>query len=263
MSKAQSNLDLPAILGNLSAYRRRGSDKLILRRPGGFSKKQFLNDPGLEATRNNLSDFGGCNKMTNAFRHAISPLLRLGDPNFTGALNQLFRMIQRKPSGTLRGVKSILLSQNRGMVSGFTLNRDRPFEGILRDYIPVEVNREQLTVTIALPALSPGINLRIPWEAPYYRIILSLGIAGDIIYGEKGFESTYSGPGYGRLAQTEWCHQEADAGPTQLSVQLTGQVIPDSASLIVGIGIEMGMPDKYGEIVHVKYAGSAKVLEVF
>ncbi len=262
MSKATSNLDLPAILGNLTAYRRKGSDKLILRRPGGPSKKQFLEDPGFDMTRKNLSDFGACNKMTNSFRHAISPLLHLGDPNFTGALNQLFRIIQRKPSGSERGVRSVLLSHHREIAKGFTLNRDHPFEGILRDYIPIQTDRQQLTATITLPAITPGINLRLPWKAPYYRIVLSLGITGDVIHGERGFESTYTGFGHGHPARTEWHHQEANAEGTQLTVQLTGQV-PDNASFVAGIGIEMGMPDRYGEIVHVRYAGSARILEVF
>ncbi len=264
MSKAISNLDLAAILGNLTAYRRRGSDKLILRRPGGPSKKQYKEDANFDMTRKNLSDFGGCNKMTSAFRQAINPLLHLGDPNITGALNKLFRQIQRKDAVNERGIRSVLLSQHRDMVKGLSLNRDHPFEGILRDYIPVQTDREHRTATITLPAITPGINLKLPWEAPYYRIVLSLGIAGDIVHGEWGARSTYTGFGHGYPARTEWRHQQAEAAQTQLSIQHTAQLTDDTiVSLIAGIGIEMGMPDKYGEIVHVKYAGSAKILEVF
>ncbi len=107
MAKAISNLDLAVMLGNLTAYRRRGSDKLILRRPGGPSKKQIMEDYNFDETRKNMSDFGACTKATKGLRDAILPLLHLGDPNFTGRLNQLFKKIQHMPSGTLRGARSI------------------------------------------------------------------------------------------------------------------------------------------------------------
>ncbi len=79
---------------------------------------------------------------------------------------------------------------------------------------------------------------------------------------ETGFASTFDGFGHGRSAETEWRHQEANAGSSQLTVQLS-ETVPDSASFVVGIGIEMGMPDKYGEMQRVKYAGSGKILEIF
>jgi hypothetical protein len=49
-------------LGTLSAYKRKDSDKIILRGKGGPSKEQIKNGAQFELTRHNISEFGGRSK---------------------------------------------------------------------------------------------------------------------------------------------------------------------------------------------------------
>ncbi|WP_298711432.1 hypothetical protein [Chitinophaga sp.] len=247
-------------IGEFTAYKRKGSDKIIFRRRSGPSKKDILQAPRFEGTRMHLSDFGACNKLTASIRRAVFSIKHLGDPNFTGALNKAAKHIQEQNTEAYRGQRSIYLSRHRHMLTGFHLNNNHPFDGLLRHPLAVHTDRAQASATVVIPHIQPGIALALPWQAPFYRITMTLGIVGDVLFGTDGFHPAVTT--YPHSTATEWRFQAAESEQTELSLQLQ-EPLPAEASLVLGIGIEMGKPDRYGVIETVRYTGSAKILEVF
>jgi len=81
-------------LANVSAYKMRGSDKIILRTKGGPSKKKIKHSPNFQNTRLLNAEFGGRATATKWIRKALRPLLPLADYNIAGPLNALLKPIQ-------------------------------------------------------------------------------------------------------------------------------------------------------------------------
>ena len=59
MAKLDGTIQFTGSLQNLSFYKMRGSDKIIVRKKGGPSRKQVKHSPNFENTRHNNSEFGG------------------------------------------------------------------------------------------------------------------------------------------------------------------------------------------------------------
>jgi hypothetical protein len=59
MAEMTPGFSLVGSISNLSAYKRRGSDKIIVRTKGGPSKEQINRLPSFKGLRNRNKEFGG------------------------------------------------------------------------------------------------------------------------------------------------------------------------------------------------------------
>jgi hypothetical protein len=57
MAILKNGLQFTGSVGNLSAYTRRGSDKVIIRTKGGASRDKIKKSPNFKRTRESNSDF--------------------------------------------------------------------------------------------------------------------------------------------------------------------------------------------------------------
>jgi len=262
MATLEEGIEFTGSIGKLSAYRMKGSNKIILRKKGGPTKKQILTGRSFERTRENMAEFPGVGKAVSAIRQSLADVGHLADHNFTSTLTSICKKIQLLDPLADRGQRSIYLSQHPYMLAGFRLNKKYPFQGIVTGPVNCNIKRKTKTASIELPRLLQGINLHLPWKQPLYRFILSLAVVEDIIY-KKGYYSDNT-PGQAfRCLDTDW-HVAAEPFQTQtveLKLNMEG-AIKDSQTLILAVGIEMGVPSPYGEIEEVKYAGSACILAV-
>src|SRR5215216_3917348 len=94
MARLNADLTFTGSLGNLSAYKRRDLDKIILRTKGGPSKRQIQESKNFEKTRCNNSEFGGRSIATRWIMFALWQQKQLADFNIAGPLNSLLRPIQ-------------------------------------------------------------------------------------------------------------------------------------------------------------------------
>src|SRR5688572_10360908 len=94
MPKLIGELQFIGSLDNLSAYKMRGSDKIILRKKGGPSKKQIKHSPKFDLTRRNNKEFGGRVKAAAHIKRILYPMLFIADYNIIGPLNALLKPIQ-------------------------------------------------------------------------------------------------------------------------------------------------------------------------
>lgn len=248
--------------GKMTAYRMRGSDKIVVRRKGGPTKKQIRTSPKFKHTRLNNSEFSGAAQAAKSIRYTMMvPIHKLADHNFTPRLTGIFRSIQKQEEINSKGRRGVLLSGHRKLLEGFLLTRKNPFPNVVSNPLDTVIDRETKTAVIQLPRLIKGINLMLPWRHPLYRFVFSLGVAEDIIYDGNG----YFQPERRDMATaaTEWHLNGASFLPqtVELKLDMPG-ALSETQSLVLTVGIEMGQPDVNGEIQSVRYAGSACILAV-
>src|SRR5690349_21717637 len=94
MARLVSPIELVGPVGNLSFYKRRDSDKIIIRTKGGASKEKIKTAEGFWRVRRNIGEFGGRSTTTKHIRRAIDPLRFIADYNIFGPLNNLLKPIQ-------------------------------------------------------------------------------------------------------------------------------------------------------------------------
>src|SRR6185312_7752381 len=119
------------------------------------------------------------------------------------------------------------------------------------------INRKDGIVSIEIPSLVPGINLFLPWKVPMYRFILSVGVLTD-------------GQSLKDLSQTDKVVKHVITAWRIASIQQPGEMIEiklsdpsklrEDQTLLVAVGIEMGVHVTNELVNSVKYTGAAKIL---
>jgi hypothetical protein len=260
MATLEDGIEFTGSLGKFSAYRIKGSDKIILRKKGGPSRKQVLKSKNFVRLRENMKEFSGVGKTVNVIRTPLRHVSHLTEYNFSSDLTALCKMIQLLDPAGDRGERNILLSQHRYMLAGFRLNIKHPFLGVVSGPVACVFNRETKSALIQLPGLVKGFNLHLPWKQPLYRFSMVLGLIPDVTY-EKGEYNVHADEWADIGLDTAWhvADEPFRSQTVELKLDIPG-AIKDTQTLIFAIGIEMGVPTPYGNIEAVQYAGSACIL---
>ncbi len=265
MAFLNNTMGIIGSFGNLSAYRMKGSDKIIVRTKGGASKKKIKKSPVFARTRENNSEFSGCAKMVKSIRSAIQPIGHLADFNFTPSLIALCKKIQlQDPSKDHpRGERAIYLSQFKYLLDGFSLNKQNSFNTVIRHTLHPQLNRNNGSFTLLMPALIPHFNLCFFWPQPMYRLVFSIGLAGDLEFGTMGFANNLNLSMHTNYTYTPWHLVSQAQNAQEINLQLKAfTALNIQESLIITAGIEMGTPISLTEIRHTQYCGTAKIIGV-
>jgi len=248
--------------GRMTAYRMRGSDKIVVRKKGGPTKKQVQTSPRFKHTRLNNKEFiGVVNAAKSIWFTMTVPMLKLADHNIFPRLTSICKSIQKQEKINGKGQRGVLLSEHRKLLEGFLLTRKHQFSSVVSNPLESLIDREKKTAVVQLPRLIKGINLVLPWRHPLYRFGCCLGVAEDVIHDG----SAYHKPDRLHMASehTEWHINGANFLPQTIELKLDmPENLQETQSLVLTVGIEMGQPDANGEIQTVKYAGSAYILAV-
>jgi hypothetical protein len=263
MATLDGNLGLQGSFGNLSSYKMRGVDKLVVRTKGGASKAKIKKSPSFARTRENNSEFGGCGKMVKEIRHAIQPIKHLADFNFTANFTSLAKKIQLLDGTKPRGQRGIHLSQFPYLFQGFSLNKKNAFDAIVKNALLPQLDRENGKVRIQVPALIPGINLSFFWQQPFYRLVFSIGMVSDMLFGEMGFACNQNNFTFTNSVISNWLPVLQVQPAQEIILQLNRfNGIGSDQSIFVAVGIEMGSPLSMDLINPVRYCGAGKILLV-
>jgi hypothetical protein len=255
------NFEFTGSIGDLSVYKMHGVEKPVVRTKGGADKKKILSAPEFELTRQNATEYGACGATGGAIRRSMLALGPIADYNFTPTLNALAKIIQHYDTDGKRGQRSVFLSRHKNLLNGFSLNRKVSLESIVKHPIEWNLEREAGKAHIEIAALTPGVNLIIPKQYSVFRFVITLGTVADRIFQNNSYLSEDTDQT--TVAFSDWFHAgEAFAG-VQLSIQLKyPEEISDNTTLIVGAGIQMGVPLTPALVNPVKRAGAAKVIAV-
>lgn len=253
-------------IGGLTGYSRPGSDKVFLRENNPHSKKKMYKDPAFELSMQNANEFGGRSMAGSALRKALHPIDRLKAPGFNiiSKGNSLFKTIQLLDTSGKRGERSVICSRFKPFLEGFNLNPVHSLSDILLPQIHHDISRKQGTVNIELPELVHGLSLKLPWNAPMYRLILHLGVLADVLYQEKTFVKTSINKLPGSVTwYSNWQYARQTFPAQKVVLQLKKvDLLTDNMSLILAAGIEMGTPVTDMLVEPAAHKGSAKILAV-
>jgi hypothetical protein len=258
-------------ISNLSAYRMRGHDKIILRTKGGASKDKIKRSPKFANTRRVNAEFGGRSTATQWILAVIGHVRPLADYNIAGPLNALIKPIQEMDTKSAWGERNIAFTKSPGLLEGFNLNKKNIFDSIIRNSLKIDLSRENLLARIDIPALLPKINFFIPpGQYSLYSLVAELGVLPDLYFSKYGYAapkgyirsfsaSTNTG-WYPSLNGSPAMIMEIDLGKT---VQQLKAKFPDSSyTLVLSVGVRFGNMGMNNDVQQIRYAGAAKIIAV-
>lgn len=266
MARLYGNLQFTGGLSNLTAYRMRGSDKIIVRSKGGASKEMILNSESFERTRENNLEWTGCSRAGKSIRNAIRPINKMADYNYSGPLNAIMKSIQKADTENARGERSVLISKHREFLNGFNLNIQNRWDGVVRSTISYTLDRTLGKAVIAFPPMIPGVNFQNRNQRPFFRFVVVLGVVSDVVYSGDYYnfrqlnQLEEKKPQY---METEWVSALKPFEGTSVEIAYEADFTPDdNDSYILGVGLEFGNPVGNNTFEPIRYSGSAKILAV-
>ncbi len=262
MATLQPGFTFTGSLGNMSAYKMRGSEKIILRTKGGPSKEKIKTSPRFERTRENNSEFGGRSRASSWIKRMMHPVTVLADHNIINSLNPVMYKVQELDTESPRGQRNICLTKAPQLLESFSLNKRNSFDNIIRSSLLCSIDKANLQASIALPALIPGIHFFAPFNYPMFRMVVAFGVVPDLYYNAGNYQpaADYSQV-YPQHLFTSWQPVLQGADATTLEFTLP-QPPGDAYSLVLTAGICFGTIGDGGVVQQIKYAGAGKVLMV-
>lgn len=262
MGQLQSNFDFTGKLGNISAYKRRDSDKIILRTKGGPTWNQMKTHPNFKRARQNSSEFGGRSTASKWVRRMLDPLPSVSDYNISGPLTAIIKPIQALDTDHDPGERDIFFSKDTSLLHGFNLNKRNTFDSIIRTPLSCNIDRANLTATVEIPQLVPTINFFNPGKHAFFSIIVVIGVLPDLFYSKDGYTSKWENEEYywGTPIASEWFSSLEGSKPFTLSAKYSLIVPNQSFALMLSVGIKFGTMGIGGSIQQVPHAGAAKII---
>jgi hypothetical protein len=257
MATLKSGIEFTGSIGGVSGYKVKGSDKTFIRTKGGGSKKKIRKTATCKPILDNAKDFGRSSRAGSNIRWMLTYVKHLSDYQYSSALTSLATNFLKFDTGNAKGERAIRFAEHRNLLPGFNLTKGYPFDSIVRHPLSCTVDRATISTVVVIPELIPGVNLFIPWKAPVYRFIISLGALTD----EAQKVNTAITDKYVQHIKSSWQTTQLPFAGQQFDLQLNdiGELGNDQ-TLIVSVGIELGEPITTELISTLKKKGSAKVL---
>jgi hypothetical protein len=262
MAKLASQIQFTGSLEGLSAYRMKGVEGIILRAKYGPSKEDINTKPNYENNRRFINENRGRAKAVRALMKAFEALKPLSDADTAGHLNKLLTVIQKGDTTGIYGQRAVLLSQFPHLLQGFHLTKHFPFNDAVRGEPQTTLDRATRSASVTLPHLLPGVTCFPPPGGSFFRIAVTLGVAPNMVYTPLGYATVddYSNC-YSVSTETAWFPSGKAVPATSLSLALPYTPPGDAYSLVLAIGMQLGITAVNGNIEMVRErTGSGKIL---
>jgi hypothetical protein len=262
MAKLTSIIKFNGSLQGLSAYNMKGVEGTILRTAYGPSKEDIQTKSQYDITRRNLSETGGRGSATSWLMKAFQPLKPLADAATAGRLNRLLKAIQVGDTESAFGERAVRFSQFPSVLHGFNLTKAMPFDTVVSGALCCTLSRDTLSATVEVPALLPRHTFFAPEGYAYCRLVVALGIAPDLLFGEPKYQplGDYD-QCFTQSVYTEWF--AAGIGTAAQTIHLSIPATPpnNAFSLVLSVGVQLGTPGIAGGIEPVRQrVGSGKIV---
>lgn len=251
-------------IDGLSFYKMKGVKKTVVRRSSGHTKDQIKNNPDLHRFKKAGEEFAGRAYMSKFLMRALTFQKPLADYNISGPLTALMKPVQELDTISRNGKRNISLSQHAHFIKGFSLNKNHPFDTVIRFPVTGIPDKETLSAKVFIPQLMPGINFAPPVNHPYYAFRVTLAVVPDIIYNDNRYTPSH-------LDYRENCAVYVDSewfslqeGSAAQEIDISTHILPPDMhfTLVLAVGIFYGELKGLNIIKQVRHAGSAKILEV-
>lgn len=265
MGSLENNFDFTGRLKNMSAYKMRGHNKIVLRTRGGASKRQIKTAAVFEPTRNLNNEWTGVTGAAQNIRGGLYALKSVADYNTSGPLNALVKKIQKEDNTNPTGKRNILFSRHPDMISHFSFTRDTLFESLIREPLIVDIDKPAGTAMISIPPLRPVINFFPQIRYAYYRIFSVMAAVSDQLWDEQGSKYYSVMPAVAGYKPVYGAWVPVSSTQSELTYMHTPSFNKEMVSadmvLILGAALQYGMPSPDGSIQPVPYAGAARILK--
>jgi hypothetical protein len=242
MSKQFGPVHLSGQYGDIRMVVDRGKGRAHMSRT--VTKEQIMTLDSFQATRENMSEFGGSGNVARAIRMCLTEASHGFGERFLGArLNGLARRVISRGAG-IGGERSFTLAPSAGLFRKFDLNREELFGDRFKAAYTVTVNADRNTATLDVPVLDTRADLRKPAGTTHFRVFLTVGLLSDFVYSatDKRYEAVDAVlNGKGAAVSTPVLPWRGPGTPTflQLVAQVPGLPVPPAGvTLVVGMGVE-------------------------
>lgn len=251
-------------IDELSAYRMRGMDRIVVRRKSRISKERIRNDDRFSNTRDLNQEWKACTMAMRAVRYAVKDIDQLGDHNYTGTLMKICKEIQLRETVHGKGERAILFSAFPFLLEGFSFNKQHTFDTVLRHPLEFAVSRETGSAMVKIPAVIPGINLLNPFKQSMFCIHIVLGAVPDILFDDSAKQFKPAGEPHTRKNSvvSPWFTTGSGAAAQEFSLTLPAWENKEGYSLVLTAGIRFGQPFNPETVNDTKYANAFKILKV-
>jgi hypothetical protein len=263
MAKLDGNLGFTGSLGNISAYKKIGTEGIVLRSKGGPSGNKVKHHPAFVNTRRNNNEFGGASSAAKAIRDAFYPVKHMSGSS-VGNINKFTGALAKLDTINPWGRRAVRFSENRPLLEGFNLNKNLSLSSILRQPVNASINRNAGSASLMIPALVPGINFKLPPDYKLYRFVAMLTVIADLEH------ALPVQPWYRPMAPvtyptqtyiTDWFAAKEKLPEKQVDLQLTNFTgLPNCQTLLLGLGIEFGLPISNRLVETIAKTGAAIIL---
>ncbi|MGC8750614.1 hypothetical protein [Hydrotalea sp.] len=264
MATMHNNFMFTGSIGNVTAYRIQGSDKIYLRTKGGANKQKIKNHPNFAFTRALNREFAERVWAAKQLLQAIIPLKQVVNYNLMAAFNRLCYTIQTSDTMHPIGERSILFSNCKHYLPGFQFNNRYVFDQVMQGPLSFQIDRDSLMAKVHVSDLLPKIHLTLPWMYSYYRFTLVLAIIQDCcIPSTQNYSNQNAVSVQINSIHTHWNAVKAPLEENLWQLQLRrASVLQPNETMILSIGIEAGDPITNELIMPVKHIGAGKILGV-
>lgn len=261
MSHLTGTIQFTGSLGNLSAYKLKGSDKIIIRTKGGPSKHRIKNDPSFAFTRRHNDEFGGASTTSAIIRRAQHGIKHIAEPGIAGKLSSLVYAITKLDTTNAHGERAACFSRHRQLLEGFDLNGLLLFNTVVRPPLSCSISRDSGSATLLIPALFPGIHLQVPPQYLLFRFVAVLGVIPDMVFALPKYRPAVAVRYFPETLCTNWFPAKEPFPEQTLALQLKNfTTLHNSHSLLLSLGMEFGYPVNNNLVKPIPKAGCAAII---
>ena len=268
MAKLKGILNITGKLEDLSLYKMRGVDDIIVRRKGGPTKDMIKKSASCIRIRENNTEFSTCSTMGREIRSHLQITSNSSDYNSSGRLNGLMMQILKKDDQNYRGERGIWLSKNRPMLDGFDFGKMNTFNNVVKKLPEVKLDRDQITTRIYIPETDGENQLYNFSGKSWMRYKVQFTIISDMKYNpqcEKAMPLNESCHGLNTSFVSEWIPAKGVIPSQQITLCLSdkaGGKLSDYDSLLVSVSLNYGDVGADGKPHEIKYAAVTRIFTV-
>lgn len=270
MAVVKGPFDVEGSIKGMTFYTRVDSKKVIMRTKGGPSKNRIAKGREFEKMRKHQQEWSACVQWARAVKVAVGDITRLSDFNLAPAWTGLGKKLMALDKEAAIGERSLRLTAYKQALLNYEMNRNNPFQTVIRVIPRVQTDKEKLSAGVYFPAFSTEMNLYNYRRLPYFRFHVSLGCVADRTFNASNLFNNYQpvseeldGLFAGYTGPWHSCNDQIEAENVELQLAEWAQALDKSeVSLLLSVGIEFGTTGFGGEIEAVKKAGSAKIIDV-
>jgi hypothetical protein len=260
MAKLNGPFDFEGSIGGVSAFKMKGAKKTIIRTPGGPSREDIKTKPSCDIVRRINFEFGGRSTAGKHVRWCFTPLMSVSDFYPGPSICSLMNRIQPMDTVSEYGKRSVLISKALYLLEGFDFNKRNPFNTMVRHLPQATIDKESLSASVLFPALVPKVNFFPPGSHSYFRMVAVLAVLPDLFFKTENYSPEGELSIYPQKAVSEWLIVKGGSEPTELELLLPAAPSFNSYSLVLSVGIEMGIAGPGGAIETIRHTGCGKIL---